>query len=262
MSPEELRRLLRVCAAAADGAAHPGASRMRRQHWDHWAASRRGSSSSGSSSSASSSDDDAALRRLRLALHGSVAIAAAFTRDARVVAEVDRCYAELEDSFEEEDEGEGGASGSSMSTSGDDDEFVARGGSASSAGSSSSSSSSASGVALPGSLLGWGGAAALLLRRPPRRPPARLVGFARAAGDYSLAATLHDVAVHPALRGAGVGQRLVQRVVTQVRERRRVGVLMPTCGAVCRCERVWPVLGSPLTPLLTPSLLPQRHPKT
>ncbi|KXZ46051.1 hypothetical protein GPECTOR_47g326 [Gonium pectorale] len=51
---------------------------------------------------------------------------------------------------------------------------------------------------------------------PPRK---NLVGFARATGDNSLVATVYDVAVHPALRGYGIGGRLVKLLLQQVQAR-------------------------------------------
>jgi GNAT superfamily N-acetyltransferase len=72
-----------------------------------------------------------------------------------------------------------------------------------------------------------GGLAALA---PPRR---RLVGFARAAGDGALVATLHDVAVLPEARRRGVGTRLVARLARQLAARGMtdIGALVPTAAA-------------------------------
>ena len=44
----------------------------------------------------------------------------------------------------------------------------------------------------------------------------RLVGYARANGDGALVATVHDVAVIPALRGRGLGRALLRRLMKQV----------------------------------------------
>ena len=76
---------------------------------------------------------------------------------------------------------------------------------------SSSSSRSSTGsawweAALP---LGWPPAPA-----PPRRRV--LVGFARAVGDGSLIATVHDVAVAPELQGRGLGAQLLERLTSQL----------------------------------------------
>lgn len=86
--------------------------------------------------------DEAVLRKFRMALHNSVAIAAAFTRDPRLT----------DDGTDDEDEYAIPHSG----------------------GSSSSSSGWTSPLLQLGSSL-WG-----------QRRPQQLVGFARAAGDYSL----------------------------------------------------------------------------
>ncbi|PSC75498.1 acetyltransferase NSI [Micractinium conductrix] len=48
------------------------------------------------------------------------------------------------------------------------------------------------------------------------RPRRVLVGFARAVGDAALVATVHDVAVLPALQGLGLGQQLVERLTRQL----------------------------------------------
>ncbi|GIL87600.1 hypothetical protein Vretimale_14710 [Volvox reticuliferus] len=56
-----------------------------------------------------------------------------------------------------------------------------------------------------------------------------LVGFARATGDNSLVATIYDVAVHPAVRGQGIGSRLVKLLVQQIQARAvyDIGVVTP-----------------------------------
>ncbi|GIL61426.1 hypothetical protein Vafri_15875 [Volvox africanus] len=56
-----------------------------------------------------------------------------------------------------------------------------------------------------------------------------LVGFARATGDNSLVATIYDVAVHPAVRGQGIGSRLVKLLVQQIQARTvyDIGVVTP-----------------------------------
>ena len=71
------------------------------------------------------------------------------------------------------------------------------------------------------------------------RPRRVLVGFARAVGDAALVATVHDVAVLPALQGLGLGQQLVERLTRQVgggRRRRagRLGIVRPCCTAGCQ----------------------------
>ena len=191
-----------------------------------------------------------------------MAIVAAFTRDPRFVG----CDSDDEDDW-----------ASPPSTSpGDDDDY---GGAASSGGSFSSSNSSGSSSWRP-PLLHWGSA----LWGGRRRQ--RLVGFARAAGDYSLVrlligvrfllgcrmkpqvgpkplgaaaarthpkppariaqppprapatrpneapqttpcqvATVSEVAVHPDLRGLGIGGKLLKRIVNQARAARQ-----PTLG--------------------------------
>lgn len=123
------------------------------------------------------------MGKLQTALHNSVAIAAAFTRDPRIMDD----------------------------DTGDEDEYWGSGWSSSGTGSGSSttgSSGSSGGWHSP--LIQWG--SALLGHRRPQQ----LVGFARAAGDYSLVATVHDLAIHPDLRGFGIGARLIKKVVTQV----------------------------------------------
>ena len=70
---------------------------------------------------------------------------------------------------------------------------------------------SASGPPLLGDL--WRLAPGIL----PVLGPRVLIGFARAVGDASLVATIHDVAVIPELRGRGLGVNLVQKVTQQVR---------------------------------------------
>ena len=52
--------------------------------------------------------------------------------------------------------------------------------------------------------------------RRKNRDPLQLVGYARASGDGALVATLHDVAVAPALRGRGLGRALMRRLMKQV----------------------------------------------
>ncbi|CAI9091929.1 OLC1v1027050C1 [Oldenlandia corymbosa var. corymbosa] len=41
----------------------------------------------------------------------------------------------------------------------------------------------------------------------------RLVGFGRAVSDLGLTASIHDVMVIPALRGRGIGRRIVQKII-------------------------------------------------
>lgn len=53
--------------------------------------------------------------------------------------------------------------------------------------------------------------------------PLKLVGYARAAGDGALVATLHDVAVLPELRRRGLGRALLRRLLAQV---------LPTSGSL------------------------------
>ncbi|GBF94491.1 hypothetical protein Rsub_07025 [Raphidocelis subcapitata] len=171
VTPEELQRLFRLCAA--DAAAASG-SRARRSHWRHW-----------------TQEPEETVEKLRTALHGSVAIAAAFTRDPRLLAD------------DSDDEDGAPSPPSSLGSSlGDDEDY----GASSSGGSFSSGGSGA----WRSPLLQWG-SALLGGRRQPR-----LVGFARAAGDYSLVATVLEVAVHPDLRGMGIGAKLLKRIVNQV----------------------------------------------
>ncbi|KAG2491667.1 hypothetical protein HYH03_010036 [Edaphochlamys debaryana] len=79
---------------------------------------------------------------------------------------------------------------------------------------------------------------------PSSRPPSpqrsgprkSLVGFARATGDNSLVATIYDVAVHPSVRGLGIGKRMVKMLVQQVQSKGvyDIGVVTPTAS-----ERFW-----------------------
>lgn len=82
----------------------------------------------------------------------------------------------------------------------------------------------ASDAAAPASL------AALLPRRPRGR---RLVGLARCWGDRALVALLDDVFVEPEHRRAGVGRRLVQLLLAELRVRgiADIGVLCPASAA-------------------------------
>ncbi|KAI8476332.1 MAG: hypothetical protein J3K34DRAFT_516741 [Monoraphidium minutum] len=174
--PEELLQLYAACACG--GATRRG-SPTRQSHWAHWARPH----------------DEALLFKVRMALHNSVAVAAAFSRDPRLTD--DLYYG--------------------WSGGGDDDEYASSSGGAGSeggwgdGGSDGGSEASGSGASSgSGNSLAWLGGLWGSAR------PARLVGFARAAGDYSLVATVHDVAIHPAVQGYGVGARLMKKVVTQV----------------------------------------------
>ncbi|GLI63786.1 hypothetical protein VaNZ11_006867 [Volvox africanus] len=64
---------------------------------------------------------------------------------------------------------------------------------------------------------------------PTQGSKKHLVGFARATGDNSLVATIYDVAVHPAVRGQGIGSRLVKLLVQQIQARAvyDIGVVTP-----------------------------------
>jgi GNAT superfamily N-acetyltransferase len=64
-------------------------------------------------------------------------------------------------------------------------------------------------AAQPAVTQGWS-----LVPQPPRR---RLVGFAAAAGDTTLVATLCLLAVEPLQRRKGTGKRLVAAIVSQLR---------------------------------------------
>ena len=59
----------------------------------------------------------------------------------------------------------------------------------------------------------------------PAAPRLVLVGFARAAGDATLVATLHDVAVLPELQGRGLGAQLLSRLTRKVRHGRGAALL-------------------------------------
>eukprot|EP00878_Enallax_costatus_P028381 GHUV01030654.1.p1 GENE.GHUV01030654.1~~GHUV01030654.1.p1 ORF type:complete len:143 (+),score=28.24 GHUV01030654.1:679-1107(+) len=62
------------------------------------------------------------------------------------------------------------------------------------------------------------------------RRPRRLVGFARAAGDLSLVATIHDVLVHPEMQGYGLGSVMLRRLLNQIANQGvyDVGLVTPT----------------------------------
>ncbi|GFR52644.1 hypothetical protein Agub_g15235, partial [Astrephomene gubernaculifera] len=104
--------------------------------------------------------------------------------------------------------------------------------------SSSNSSNSNSGASRPALSLPFSSpSASSSSSSPPRKS---LVGFARATGDNSLVATVYDVAVHPALRGRGIGGRLVKLLVQQVQTRAvyDIGVVTPAGaeGFWARCS--------------------------
>jgi len=164
------------------------------------------------------STDDELLDKLRLALHSSVAIAAAFTRDPRLMDD-DRYSDPSDPSSDEDDYNNSNGVTSDTASSYTSSSSTSSSGSGSAGGNRSSSPSMWS---TP--LLEWGSS----LWGPRRR--ARLVGFARAAGDYSLVATVHDVAIHPDLRGLGVGARLMKKIVTQVNQAEvgDVGLVAPS----------------------------------
>lgn len=50
----------------------------------------------------------------------------------------------------------------------------------------------------------------------PRR---QLVAFGRASSDTTLTASIHDLAVHPALQGIGIGRKLLHHIVRELRRR-------------------------------------------
>lgn len=64
--------------------------------------------------------------------------------------------------------------------------------------------------------------------------PLKLVGYARAAGDGALVATVHDVAVLPELRGRGLGRALLRRLLAQVTV--EIDALLPSA---CPCPCPW-----------------------
>lgn len=204
VTPEDLLRLYSLCACR-DPATQSG-SYPRRSHWRHWTqpaggcpepsaalsgTRREGPQGSGGCSAKTWEDtrrsrpvnckrspvtrhppcvaaDEEVLQKLRMALHNSVAIAAAFTRDPRITDD----YASDDDDYP--------TGGSSRSDTGSE-------ASASSGGSGSGGGLWTFGGGGEGALAGWPaplrelGSSLFGQRRPPR-----LVGFARAAGDYSL----------------------------------------------------------------------------
>ncbi|GLJ44919.1 hypothetical protein SUGI_0945690 [Cryptomeria japonica] len=46
-----------------------------------------------------------------------------------------------------------------------------------------------------------------------KRPEEFLVGFGRATSDSSLTASIHDLAVDPALQGLGIGRKILERII-------------------------------------------------
>ncbi|ABD01496.1 acetyltransferase, GNAT family [Synechococcus sp. JA-2-3B'a(2-13)] len=47
----------------------------------------------------------------------------------------------------------------------------------------------------------------------------RLIGFARATSDHAFNATIWDVVVHPDFQGRGLGKRLMEKVIHELRAR-------------------------------------------
>lgn len=53
----------------------------------------------------------------------------------------------------------------------------------------------------------------------PKAGPKTLVGMGRATGDAALTAQLYDLAVHPRMRGFGIGRQIVRMLVRQLQSK-------------------------------------------
>jgi len=66
----------------------------------------------------------------------------------------------------------------------------------------------------------------------------RLIGFARATGDGIYRATIWDVVIHPDYRGAGLGRKLVETVLSHPRMNRVERVYLMTTHQQSFYERI------------------------
>ncbi len=66
----------------------------------------------------------------------------------------------------------------------------------------------------------------------------RLIGFARATGDGIYRANIWDVVIHPDYRGAGLGRKLVETVLTHPRMNRVERVYLMTTHQQSFYERI------------------------
>ncbi|MBE9128577.1 MULTISPECIES: GNAT family N-acetyltransferase [unclassified Coleofasciculus] len=95
----------------------------------------------------------------------------------------------------------------------------------------------------------------------------RLIGFARATSDGIYRATIWDVVIHPDYRGAGLGRKLVETVLSHPRMSRVERVYLMTThqqrfyeriGFECNASTTMLLYNQPLTsPLPTPALQSQ-----
>jgi ribosomal protein S18 acetylase RimI-like enzyme len=99
----------------------------------------------------------------------------------------------------------------------------------------------------------------------------RLIGFARATSDGIYRATIWDVVIHPDYRGAGLGRKLVETVLSHPRMNRVERVYLMTThqqsfyeriGFQCNSTTTMVLYNQPLpSPLPTPALQSQESPR-
>jgi ribosomal protein S18 acetylase RimI-like enzyme len=98
----------------------------------------------------------------------------------------------------------------------------------------------------------------------------RLIGFARATSDGVYRATIWDVVIHPDYRGAGLGRKLVETVLSHPRMNRVERVYLMTThqqrfyeriGFECNSTTTLVLYNQPLhSPMPTPALQSQESP--
>ncbi|KAL7146659.1 hypothetical protein ABFS83_06G056100 [Erythranthe nasuta] len=71
----------------------------------------------------------------------------------------------------------------------------------------------------PANFIGIGGDWISNVAAPVTPENGRLIGFGRAVSDMGFTASIHDVMVHPALQGRGIGQMIVQRITRMLTNR-------------------------------------------
>ena len=99
----------------------------------------------------------------------------------------------------------------------------------------------------------------------------RLIGFSRATSDGIYRATIWDVVIHPDYRGAGLGRKLVETVLSHPRMNRVERVYLMTThqqsfyeriGFECNSTTTMVLYNQPLpSPLPTPALQSQESPR-